>query len=319
MKPVKQMEVKPNLSIVELVAEMAACGVLGAGRIGRAASLLAELFQKRDYRVFLAVAGPAVPGGLRSIIARLVELRLLDALVTTGANVTHDLVEALGFRHQQGSLYADDRRLKEKALGRVGDIYVEQEAFEALEKEVYRVLDGIKAEAGGKPLAVYELLWELGRRLKARGGGFILGAAAGRRVPVFCPGIYDSMLGLHLWSYSRLKGLKLDLARDLSLLADLVFEAKKIGAIILGGGLPKHHVLGACMLRGGVDLAVQITLDRPEGGSLSGAALEEAVSWGKAKPESRLVTVVADYTFAFPVLVSYALSKLKRKKRVKPS
>ena len=317
MKPVKQMKIKPNLSTVELVAEMAACGVLGAGRVGRAASLLAELFQDSDCRVFLAAAGPAVPGGLRGIIARLVELGLLDALVTTGANVTHDLVEALGFRHRQGSLYADDRKLKEKALGRVGDIYVEQEAFEALEKEVYRVLGEVEAE--GRALAVYELLWEFGRRLKAKGGSFILEAAARKRIPVFCPGIYDSMLGLHLWSYSRLKGLKLDLARDLSLLADLVFEAKKVGAIILGGGLPKHHVLGACMLRGGLDMAVQITLDRPEGGSLSGAALEEAVSWGKAKPESRLVTVVADYTFAFPVLVSYALSKLKRKKRVKPS
>lgn len=313
MKPVKQIEVKPNLSIIKMVSEMAACGVLGAGRVGRAASLLVEFFRNGDYRVFLAVAGPAIPGGLRKIIAKLIEQNLVDALVTTGANVTHDLVEALGFHHWQGSLYAEDRRLKAEGLGRVGDIYVEQGAFEAMEKEVYRILDEVKAETEGKPLAVYELLWEFGRRLrKQRGKGFILEAAARKGIPVFCPGVYDSMLGLHLWGYSRLRGLRLDLARDLNLLSDLAFEAGKVGAIILGGGLPKHHVLGACMLRGGLDAAVQITLDRPEGGSLSGATLEEAVSWGKAKPESRLVTVIADYTFAFPVLVSYALSKLKR-------
>jgi len=306
LKPVRQIEVKPGLSLVSLVEEMDACGVLGAGRAGRAANLLAEFFRDEDYRVFLAVAGPAIPGGLRKILASLIGEGLVDVFVTTGANVTHDLVEALGFRHWQGSLHADDGRLREEGFGRVGDIYVEQKAFEALEKAVYQVLDRIEVEE----TSVYELLWELGSRIKG-GEASVLEAAASRRVPVFCPGIYDSMLGFHLWSYSRLKGLRVNQARDLNLLADLVFEAKKVGAIILGGGLPKHHVLGACMLRGGVDGAIQITLDRPEGGSLSGAPLEEAVSWGKAKAGSRLITVIADYTFAFPILVAYALSKLE--------
>ncbi len=318
MQPVKQMDVSADMSLVELVEAMGACGVLGAGRLARAANLLAEFFLNRDYKVFMAVAGPAVAGGLRKILAELIRLGLVDTMVTTGANVTHDLVEALGFNHWQGSLHADDYELRAKGYGRVGDIYVEQKAFEALEKEVYRILDEVREERGGKPLTVCELLWELGSRIKPEGGGFILGEAARRKVPIFCPGIYDSMLGLHLWTYSKLKGLSLDLAGDLSRLADLVFESKRIGAVILGGGLPKHHVLGSSMLRGGVDAALQITLDRPEGGSLSGAALEEAVSWAKAKGESRLVTVIGDYTAVFPILVAYALSKLKRKGNLKP-
>ncbi|RLI30367.1 MAG: deoxyhypusine synthase [Candidatus Hecatellales archaeon] len=305
------MSVKPGMTVEELIEAMASSGVLGAGRLARAARLLAEIFSQSDYQVFMAVAGPAVPGGLRLLLSSLVEKGLVNLMVTTGANVTHDLVEALGFKHWQGSLYADDRRLKAEGYGRVGDIYVEQKAFEALEKEVYRVLDEVSSSRRGEPFAVYELLWEFGSRFKCVGEGFLLKAAWKRKVPIFCPGIYDSMLGFHLWNYAQLKGLSLNMARDLSLLADKVFEAEKVGVVILGGGLPKHHVLGACMLRGGVDAAIQITLDRPEGGSLSGAALEEAVSWSKAKEESRLVTVIGDYTQVFPLMVAYALSKLK--------
>ena len=141
MKPVRQIDVKPNITIVELLDGMAECGVLGAGRAGRAAKLLAEILQDPDYTVFLALAGPGVPGGLRKIIAKLVRLRLLDALVTTGASITHDLIEALGFKHWQGSLHPDDRKLGDERIGRVGDIYVEQKAFEVLEKKIYGFLD----------------------------------------------------------------------------------------------------------------------------------------------------------------------------------
>jgi deoxyhypusine synthase len=312
LKSVKQLNIKPDITIVELLDEMAECGVLGAGRAGRAAQLLAEIFQDENYTVFLALAGPAIPGGLRKIIAKLVKLKFLDALVVTGANITHDLIEALGFKHWQGSFYADDRKLEGDRLGRVGDIYVEQKAFETLEKKIYSFLDEASQTYKSEALGVYELLWLLGGKIEDEDS--VLRVAAEQRIPVFSPGIYDSMIGLHLWGYSKLKGFKLDLNRDMSRLADMVFESKKIGAVILGGGLPKHYVLGASILKGGVDAAVQITLDRPESGSLSGANLEEAISWGKAKPESRLASIIGDYTFVFPVLASYVLAKIQGEK-----
>jgi deoxyhypusine synthase len=109
-----------------------------------------------------------------------------------------------------------------------------------------------------------------------------------------------------------LRGLALNPIRDLHRLSDLMYESKKVGAIILGGGLPKHHILGASILRDGVDAAVQITLDRPEGGSLSGAPLEEAVSWRKARARSKLVTVIGDVTVIFPTMIAAAIERLEK-------
>ena len=126
-------------------------------------------------------------------------------------------------------------------------------------------------------------------------------------MPIFCPGIFDSMLGLDLWTYSQLKPLFINPFKDFSKLVNLSYEAKRVGAIILGGGMPKHHVLIAKSYRGGVDAAIQITLDRPEGGGASGAPLEEAISWGKIKKRDSLVTLIGDATVLFPIMTLGAL------------
>jgi deoxyhypusine synthase len=117
----------------------------------------------------------------------------------------------------------------------------------------------------------------------------------------------DSILGFQLWTYSQGKKLVLDPLGDVSTLVDTVYEAKKSGIVILGGGLPKHFGLFANTFRGGVDVAIQITMDRAEPGGLSGAPLEESVSWSKAKSEEKTVSVVCDATIAFPLIVSAAL------------
>lgn len=103
--------------------------------------------------------------------------------------------------------------------------------------------------------------------------------------------------------------LHLDAVADMHHLSDVVFSSKKIGAIILGGGLPKHYTIASTILRGGIDAGIQITTDRGEGGSLSGAPLEEAISWGKARANADLVTVVGDVTIIFPLLVAAAIDE----------
>ena len=120
----------------------------------------------------------------------------------------------------------------------------------------------------------------------------------------------DSMLGLHIWTYNQIKKLPLNPILDLNRMADIVYRAKKVGAIILGGGVPKHHVLGVNILREGIYSAVQITFDRPESGSLSGAPLEEAISWKKAQVESKLATVIGDATIIFPLMVAATLERI---------
>ncbi len=307
LKYVKQMRVRSGISAGELVKEMDECGVLGAGRIGKAAELTAEMFSDPDCTVFLTLAGALVPGGLRNVIGDLIDRGHVNVVVTTGANVVHDIVEALGHRHIRGTFLAEDKKLKAKNIGRIGDIFIEQEAFKHLEKWVYHVLEGIPKERRER-LSATHLLFEMGKQIQDPES--ILAIAARKKVPIICPAFVDSIAGFHLWVFGQDKKITIDPLLDTGELMDRVFEAKKAGIIILGGGCPKHFALFANTFREGVDLAVQITMDRPEPGGLSGAPLEEAISWGKVKPGGKMVTVICDATIAFPLIVAAALEKI---------
>lgn len=301
------MQVRQGISVGALVDEMRAGGVLGAGRIGKAAELATEMFGDPEYTVFLTMAGPLVPGGLRGIVSDLVNEGYVDVVVTTGANVVHDIVEALGYKHMIGTFLAEDKRLKAENIGRIGDIYIKQSVFIKLEKWIHKILEGIPEEKRER-ISVAELMFEMGKQISDPRS--ILNIAAKRGVPVICPAFVDSIAGFHLWVFGQDRKIRIDPLLDVSRLMDKVFEAKKVGVIILGGGYPKHFALFANTFREGVDSAIQITMDRPEPGGLSGATLEEAISWGKIKPEGKTVTVICDVTIAFPLIVAAALEKL---------
>ena len=307
MKHIEHIRLERGISVRKLVEGMRRTGVLGAGRIGKAAEIMAEMIRDEDYIVFLTMAGPMIPAGLRNIICDLVKTGVVDVVATSGSNIVHDLIEAIGFRHIQSQGEVDDKKLREIGIGRIADIYIEQEAFITLEKKIFELLDGIPEEKRRK-ISISDLLFEFGRQLEDEDS--LLFQCARSEVPIFCPGLADSMIGYHLWSYSRNGIIGIDAIGDLDNLSERVFEAKKTGAIILGGGLPKHFILGANMLRDGVDAAFQITLDRPEGGSLSGAPLEEAISWRKAQENGRFCTVIGDATICFPLIVSSALDSI---------
>ena len=312
MRRVEHMRLRKDMSVNELVEQMDATGVLGAGKVGQASALIAEMFSDSDYTVFLTLAGALVPAGFRRIVGDLIENEHVHVLVSTGANMVHDMVEALGYRHMVGTFTAEDRKLKKENIGRIGDIYIEQEAFQGLEKWLYKTVEAIPEEKRRR-ISAAELLREIGKQIKDKES--ILAIAARKNVPVICPALVDSIVGFQLWTFGQDKTLRLDPLLDINLLMDKVYEAKKVGIIMLGGGVPKHFALFANTFREGVDAAVQITMDRPEPGGLSGASLEEAISWGKVKPKGKAVTVICDVTIAFPLIVAAALETGKTKKR----
>jgi deoxyhypusine synthase len=297
------------MTVGQLVDEMKLCGVLGAGRLAKAVDVFTEMLSDESYTVFLSLAGPMVPGGLRNVVSELIANNHVDVIVTNGANVVHDIIEAIGKRHLIGSSNAEDTLLRSLGRGRIRDIYVPQEAFEALENKLFEIFDSIPKQERTK-LSVGNLLDKIGRHLKDEES--ILYQASINETPIFSPGILDSMLGLHIWTYSQLKPISIDLMADMQQFSDIIYKSDKTGVIILGGGLPKHFVLGANILREGVDAAVQITLDRPEAGSLSGAPLEEGVSWKKVKNDDKLVTVIGDAIILFPIVVAATLEKLEK-------
>ncbi len=297
--PTKTKDLQSFLTSMEKV------GVLGAGRLGRAAEIIQRMFGDSEYFTFLSMSGPMVPGGLRKVVSQLVESGKIDAIVTSGANIVHDLVEAYGGAHYRVPTGKDDYELREAGMGRIADIYVKEEDFEKFEKGIYAFLDGLPEEKM-TTLAPTEFLRELG--LAQKDDSSILKQAALQNVPIFSPGLMDSMLGFHLYTYSTAKQLSLDFVKDLRILGEIITQTKKTGAIMLGGGLTKHFTMGSTILKGGLNMAVQITLDRPEGGSLGGAPLVEGVSWQKMQTESNFETVIGDATIIFPLLVIGTIS-----------
>ncbi len=306
MKKVAQIDLAKSNDVNALLDQYNSTGVLGAGDLSRGVEILEEMFRE-EATVFLGIAGPMIASGLRLVIRDLIEDDLINGVVTTGANIVHDLIESFGGAHYGGAFDADDALLYKKGLGRIGNVLTKTEDFEVFEERVQKILSEIDEDFRGN-ISVKELLDEFGKRVDDEGS--FLKAAYEKGIPIFSPGITDSMLGLQMWIFSQDNTLVLNILKDMKILSDMVFEAKKTGGIFLGGGLPKHYIMGANLLRGGLDMAVQITLDRPEGGGLSGARLEEGVSWGKVKDTKKKATIIGDATAIFPLMVWAVRKKL---------
>lgn len=304
---INHMKIDPGMTTLQLIEEMGKSGVLGAGRMYRATELLAEVISDEETTVFLSIAGPMVPGGLRKIIRDLIADGHVDVVITSGANLTHDLLETFGGSHYREHDETDEE-LCQMGMGRIGDVYTKAQDFEVFEKRISILLEKIAQKHN--QLNIREFITEIGNSIQDPES--IICTAAEKNVPIYAPGIIDSMLGLQLWMFTQENQLTLDAPGDMHELSDIVYSSKKVATVILGGGLPKHYALASNILTGGVDAAIQVTLDRSEAGSLGGAPLEEAKSWAKAKCGSKLVTVIGDATIIFPLMVAGAREKLDK-------
>lgn len=302
---VNQINVTSDMKISDLISQFDESGVLGAGRVARACNILADMIQDEDMKVFMSLGGPLIPGGMRNIVTKMINDGHVDLIVSSGANITHDLVEAFGgshYRHEG----KDDEELNEEGIGRIADINVGSDDFTIFETEITKIFERIASER--QSISIQELLHEIG--LLVEDENSFVATAARNNVPIFAPGLIDSMMGLQLWIFNQDHDFVVDAVADMHYLSDIVFEAEKVGAILLGGGLTKHYTLASNVIKGGLDAAIQITMDRPEAGSLGGAPLEEAKSWAKARCGSSLASVVGDVTVIFPLIYAAALDKL---------
>lgn len=302
---VNQIDVTEDMKIIDLINQFDNSGVLGAGRVGRACNILTEMIKEDDMKVFMSLGGPLIPGGMRNIVSQMIKNGHVDLIVSSGANITHDLLEAFGgfhYRHEG----KDDEELNEDGIGRIADINVGSDDFTIFESEITKIFERIASERSH--ISIQELLYEVGLMIDDE-NSFVANAAR-NDVPIFAPGLIDSMMGLQLWIFNQDHDFVVDAVADMHYLSDIVFEAEKVGAILLGGGLTKHYTLASNVIKGGLDAAIQITMDRPEAGSLGGAPLEEAKSWAKARCGSSLASVVGDVTVIFPLIYAACLDKI---------
>jgi len=304
-KRVEHIELKPEMRVDELVEEMGKSGVFSAGRVAKAVEIYHEML-KAGSTIFMGVGGAMVPGGLRRVLTQAINEELVNVIVTTGANVTHDLIEAFGGYHARGEAIVDDARLRERGISRIFDVYVPQQIFELFEDKIQPMFAEVTKK--GARISSAELLRRIGSHLEDENS--FVKAAADKNVPVFCPAIADSILGLQAWLYSQENELNIDCLRDVHEMVDLASNAKEPGTVLLGGGVPKNFIFQSMLLTPkSFKYAIQITMDRPEPGGLSGATLEEAKSWGKVTPDAKLVTVIGDVTVILPIIVAAALKK----------
>lgn len=308
LKPIKHLKIKKGMKISELVGEMKDMG-FGAGKIARASEIMARMFNDSECKVFLGIAGAMVPSGLKDVIVDMLDD--VDVFVTTGANLTHDLIEALGEKHYHGNDLANDKELHDKGIDRIYNVLMKKEAYKKLEDFFEKNFEEL-----AKCKNIREFLWKLGEILSTSHHhkapttrpnkiltNSILQKCYEKKIPIFCPGIADSGIGLMMWG-RIVKGGKSEVGvfDDLNEIIDFSWRAKKTGVIYLGGGVPKNFIQQSLQFSKGADLGVQITIDRPEPGGSSGAPLREGISWGKMKADADFVDVFCDATIALPLI-----------------
>ena len=301
---VKSAKIVPNMTVDELVTEYGGCA-FGAGRLAEAVDIYFGMLASEKTTKFFGLAGAMTPAGMRIIIADLIRDGHIDVLVTTGANMVHDTVEALGLHHYKDTDCSNDIQLRHECINRIYDVYLPDQHFADLEEFLQRVYAGLPEEK----LSIRQVLTEIGNNLDDESS--ILKTAAELEVPIYCPALQDSVMGLQAWLYKEGNPLHVDAFADMHEYMEICYEAESAGVLLLGGGVPKNYILQSMLVTPkSFDYAIQLTMDSPETGGLSGATLDEAKSWGKVGENAKSVTVYADATITLPIIVAAVRTRL---------
>jgi deoxyhypusine synthase len=320
-EPVKHMKINGKLSVDQLIQQFSNSGSFGAGRLSSACDIYERMLRDKECTVFLALAGAMVPAGMRSLIADLIRENLIDVIASTGANMVHDAIEALGGHHYKGHWAVDDYLLYRYHIYRIYDVFVPEEDFTRLDYRMAEIYDEIASEYAGRTLSSKEFAWELGKRLNDPNS--ILRAAYETKTPLFLPAVRDSEFGFIHWAHASRENCKaplmVDAFKDVPEIVEICKRSPKNGMIVIGGGVPRNTVQSAALAsKKGMDYSVVITMDRPETGGLSGSTLAETVSWGKVKGAADKVMVFADAMIVFPMMVASVIERLGKEFKRRP-
>ncbi|MCW4006671.1 MAG: deoxyhypusine synthase [Candidatus Bathyarchaeota archaeon] len=337
-KKLEPIKVKPK-SVNELLTDMAKTAYQGR-KLGEAVDVWENMVKEKDLTIALGYAGSMSTAGQWTIINWLIENRFIDVLVSTGANVSEDIVDAMGFGYWQGSHLANDQDLLDADVNRYYDVYGKETDYRKMEELVTDFVMTLKTDY---PYSSAEFFHELGKYLTEKNIPAIAATAYQHGVPIFSPAFLDSAYGETILM-AKNKGHKIivDSAKEFEQFVQIGTKTKDVGVIYLGGGVPKDltqliaisvspmtNDQGVAGRKGGLrkglqeyyyphKYSIQITTDSPQWGGLSGCTLEEAISWGKinAQPNTRAVCY-CDITIGLP-LVTHALCERVKTKRNGP-
>ena len=305
-KKVKDIEIDGK-SFSALIEQMGESGGFTGKYLADGFDILQQMINEKGCIKFLSFPAAIIATGLRGVIKEFVRRKMFDVIITTCGTLDHDLARSWK-DYLQGDFGLDDVKLEKEGFHRLGSVLVPKEAYgPLLEEKLDPFLQSMYKE-GVKSLSSSELCRRLGEYVNSESS--ILYWATKNKIPVIVPGITDGAVGSQLWLFSQQKrDFSIDMMKDQQILSDMVFTAKKSGALMLGGGISKHHTLWWNQFRGGLDYAVYITTAMEYDGSLSGALVREAISWGKVKPKAKQVTIHADATAILPLIAAALLEK----------
>jgi len=336
-RKVEAIEVKKK-SISQLLAEMGKTAFQGR-KLGEAVDVWEAMLKEKDLAIVMGFSGSMSTAGQWKIVNWLIENHYIDVLVSTGANISEDIVEAMGFSYWQGTHYVDDEELLKADVNRYYDVYGKETDYREMETLMTEALMTLRK---GYPYTSAELLHLFGKHLANKGVKSIVATAASHNVPVFCPAITDSAYGeAFLMAKNQGHQIMLDQVKEFDQFVSIGEKTKEVGVIYVGGGVPKDftQLLAISVspktmdkgvpgrkghIRKGLKeyyyphrYAIQITTDSPQWGGLSGCTLEEAVSWGKIDIKGERAVCYCDATIALP-LITHALNERVKIKRRAP-
>lgn len=296
-----------GITVDDLVKQMELAWGFTAGKIATGVEILSEMVLDKECLRFLSFPACIVATGTRGVVVEMVKRRLIDVIVTTCGTLDHDIARSWR-NYYRGSFEMDDVELHRMGINRLGNILIPNESYGLIIEEKMRELLADLWNSGVREISTKDLCWAIGSRICREDS--ILYWAAKNGIPVYVPGITDGAVGYQIWLFSQDHKLKIDVLKDEQELNDLIFSAKRTGALVIGGGISKHHVIWWNQFRGGLDYAVYITTAVEWDGSLSGARIREAISWGKVRETAKHVTIEGDATVILPLMVAALLSKL---------
>ncbi len=318
---IKHIDIK-KYNVVDFVDALGATAFQGRN-LGRAATLYDQMLKDENCSVILCLAGSLFSAGLKNVVLDLVYNNMVDAIVSTGANIVdQDFFEGLGFKHYKGSPFLDDNQLREMAIDRIYDTLIDEDELRICDNTICKIAD----ELQHRPYSSREFIKEMGAHLSRYGKNLesVVLAAYEKKVPIFVPAFSDCSAGFGLIMHQTKNPkshVSLDSAKDFLELTQVKLAAKETGLLMIGGGVPKNFaqdtVVAAELLGKSVPMhkyAIQITVADERDGALSGSTLREASSWGKVSTNYEQM-VYAEATLALPLLAGYAYGKGSWKSR----
>jgi deoxyhypusine synthase len=307
-RPVKDITIRKDDSIETIFEKMSKSGGFESRNLADGLDILHSMIEDKKCLKFLSFVGALISTGLRGIIVEMLKNKMFDVVITTCGALDHDISRHYS-NYLEGSFTLDDNELADKEIHRLGNVLVPLKSYGPLIEEKMQSFLEKTYQSGTKEMSTSDISKMIGENL---GEDSFLYWANKSNIPVVVPGIMDGAVGSQIWMFTQKHNdFKINVASDGDLLSSLIFKAKKSGALMIGGGISKHHTLWWNQYREGLDYAVYITTAQEFDGSLSGALVREAISWGKVTQDAKQTTIHAEATTILPFLYSALLSKLR--------